>query len=352
MAMPAERVHGGPLSLDASDRVLLEDAPRLLDFSVNINPYGPPAALVEAVRRAPLDTYPDPQARVARVAWAQVLETAVDRIAVGHGAADLLWAIARALLAPGSRVLIAEPTFSEFRIAAAACGACIETSWAREQDGFRVSVSGLVQAARGTQALYLCAPNNPSGAHVSALEVAELARALPDTHIVLDQSFLALSEHAHELRVRMPDNVLCVRSLTKDFALPGLRVGLLVASRALIERVESVRPSWSTSAPAQAAIAAAAQQQAFVRESYEQMRADRDAITRLLQRHGCVALPSASVYQLIRVRVGSGAEFARRLLAHGVLVRDCASFGLPAFVRIASRPARDVAALEAALEAR
>jgi histidinol-phosphate aminotransferase len=342
---PAERVHGGigedelrALGLSAAD---------VVDFSANLNPYGPCQPLLAALRGAPLDVYPDPRARRAREAWAAALETSFERIAVGHGAADLFWAIARALLRPGVRVLIAEPTFSEFRVAAAAAGAQIEAHWACEADGFRHQLAALAQRARGAAALYLCSPNNPSGGCVDGYELAALARALPDTWLVLDQSFLALSEHADQARLPLPDNVLCVRSLTKDFALPGLRIGYVTAARALIERIEAARPSWATSAPALAAIEAAAREQAFVRESYAKLREDRARLVLLLREQGFSPLPSESVFQLLRV--GDAAAFRRRALELGVVLRDCSSFGLPEHVRIAVRPAHDLARLRAAL---
>jgi histidinol-phosphate/aromatic aminotransferase/cobyric acid decarboxylase-like protein len=347
MISPADRVHGGLAALDAKALSALSVIPRVIDFSVNINPYGPPEALLAAAREAPLDAYPDPMARVARRAWARVLDTSIERIAVANGAADLFWAIARALLSPGARVLIAEPTFSEFRIAAQAAGARVDTLWAREEDGFRFSLAALREQGKGARALYLCTPNNPTGAYVPSAEIVELARALPDTVLVVDQSFLALSEHADDAFAVLPDNVLVVRSLTKDFALAGLRIGLLIGARELVSKVEAHRPTWSTSAPAQAVIAEAARQAEFVRLSYVKLRADRDKVGGALRAHGFQPLPSSSVYQL--VHVGEGAHFREQLLLRGVLVRDCASFGLPAYARIAARPAEDVHMLRAAL---
>lgn len=343
---PAERVHGG---LDPEElRALGLRADRVIDFSVNVNPYGPCAPLIEALRAAPLDVYPDPRARAARQAWADVLDTSFERIAVGHGAADLFWAIARALLRPRQRVVIAEPTFSEFRTAALAAGASLDLQWARAEDGFRVDLAALRARAAGAAALYLCTPNNPTGVHVAAAEIAELAQALPATWLVLDQSFLALSEHAAEARVRLPRNVLCVRSLTKDFALPGLRIGLLIAARELVARVEAARPTWSTSAPAQAAIAAAARAQGFVEESYAKLRRDRARLVGVLGAAGLAPQPAASsVFQL--VSVGEAARFRRRLLQRGIALRDCSSFGLPDHVRVAVRPERDLEVLREAL---
>jgi histidinol-phosphate aminotransferase len=345
---PTDRVHGG---LDAEELSALGlRADEVIDFSVNVNPYGPCHPLLEALRAAPLDAYPDPRALGARRAWADLLDTSFERIAIGHGAADLFWAIAGALLRPGQRVLVAEPTFSEFRVAAQAAGARLDAHWAREEDGFRFDLAALQARAAGAAALYLCCPNNPTGAHLPAPEVAALARALPDTWLVLDQSFLALSEHAGEARASFPDNVLCVRSLTKDFALPGLRIGLLIAARPLVARVEAARPTWSTSAPAQAAIEAAAREQGFVHASYAKLRRDRTQLLDVLRAAGHPLQPEASsVFQL--VRVGEAARFRRRMLQRGIALRDCSSFGLPDYVRIAVRPARDLAALRQALDA-
>jgi histidinol-phosphate/aromatic aminotransferase/cobyric acid decarboxylase-like protein len=347
MISPADRVHGGLAALDPGALSVLSAVPRVIDFSVNINPYGPPPALVYAAREAPLAAYPDPMARVARRAWARALDIPVERVAVANGAADLFWAIARALLEPGARAVIAEPTFSEFRIAAQAAGAQVETVWAREEDGFRFSLSALRESAKDARALYLCSPNNPTGLYTSTSEITELARALPDTVLVLDQSFLALSDHADDAFAKLPENVLVVRSLTKDFALAGLRIGLLLGARDLISRVEAQRPTWSTSAPAQAAIAEAARQSEFVANSYQKLRLDREKVAGALRAHGLRPVPSSSVYQL--VHVGDAAQFREHLLLRGVLVRDCASFGLPGYARIAARPAEDVHMLRAAL---
>src|SRR4051794_33802100 len=106
-----ERVHGG---LDAREaRAHGVDPASVLDLSVNINPHGPCEALVEAAREALLEKYPDPSAFAARLAWACVLDRSPEAIAVGAGAADLFWTLTRALVSPGDRVVIAEPTFSE-----------------------------------------------------------------------------------------------------------------------------------------------------------------------------------------------------------------------------------------------
>jgi histidinol-phosphate/aromatic aminotransferase/cobyric acid decarboxylase-like protein len=328
-------------------RALGQDPRQVVDFSVNLNPYGPPSSLLAAVERAPLTNYPDAAARAAREAWARALDVPAERIAVGHGASDLFWALARALLGPGQRAVFAEPTFSELRVAAERTGAAVERVFTRDAANFAFDLDQLESAARGARMLYLCSPNNPTGEWLSTAAVCRLAHALADTTIVLDQAFLSLSEHADERRARLPDNVLCVRSLTKDFTLAGLRIAYLVGEPALVERIERERPTWATSAPALAAIEQAASEDAFVHASFLRMRNDRDALTQGLTALGLTPLRSSTGYQL--VGVASAPVLRARLLERGVLVRDCSSFGLPRHVRLAARPEPERARLLDAL---
>lgn len=327
-SLPGARVHGGTDDLT------------LVDFSVNVNPYGPCQPVLAAARGAELARYPDPAAREARSAWAEALGCDPAELAVGHGAADLLWAIARAFLGPGQRALIAEPTFSEFRIAALATGAQVE----RVGDGIALELDRLPEA----QAIYLCSPNNPTGEYLTPERIAAFARARPRSAIVLDQSFLGLSPHARDARAELPDNVIRVRSLTKELACPGLRIGLCRARPAWIERIERQRPSWATSSPALAALVASAREGEFVRKSFARMEADREAVRALLCARGYRVHPSETSYQL--VEVGAAARFVSALRARGVLVRDASSFRLPAHVRVAALPEPERRALATALD--
>jgi histidinol-phosphate/aromatic aminotransferase/cobyric acid decarboxylase-like protein len=148
--------------------------------------------------------------------------------------------------------------------------------------------------------------------------------------------------------VALPENVTCVRSLTKEHAIPGVRVGYVLASPARIQHLERHRPAWSTSAPAQAAAIATCTETAFVAESRARLLQDRLRLTADLAALGLHPLASSANFFLLPA--GDGAEIRRRLLAnHRVLVRDCASFGLPAFVRLSARPAGDCERLLAAL---
>jgi len=322
----------------------------VLDFSVNLNPYGPHRLMVEAVTQARIDVYPDSTARLARERLAGSLCVAPERIVIGNGAADLLWTAARVLVAPGETAMMVEPTFSEFRAAASVAHARV-TEWrARPEDDFAVDVPAVAAAARAgnAAAVYLCTPNNPTGATVSAADIIQLAELLPQATLVVDQSFVSLSEAHADAFVDVPDNVVRVRSLTKEHAIPGVRVGYLVASAALAAAIERSRAAWTAGAAAQAAAWTSVDLEAFVGESRERMLADRRRLVERIRARGL--LPSPTTASFCVVRVGPAAPLRSRLLArHGILVRDCTSFGLPEHIRIGARPADDGERLVAAL---
>jgi histidinol-phosphate/aromatic aminotransferase/cobyric acid decarboxylase-like protein len=330
------RVHGG--LLHAELRTLGIEPADVLDFSVNCNPYGPCREVVEAVRSAPIDQYPDPTAREARVAIASLLGVDPAQVALGNGSAELLWTLAHMLVRPGTGVVVVEPTFCEFRAAAEWAGGRVHEWRATSSEAFAIDLQAVERLVREDEAavLYLCAPNTPTGISIPANAVAGLAEANPAVAIVLDQSFLSLSERFSDVRARMPENVICVRSMTKDHAIPGIRVGYLVAAPHIVGHVEECRPAWTTSSPAQAAAIAGCRATDFVDRSRAALLADCSMLAELLRRVGLDPVPSTTGFLI--VRTGGASSLRNRLLAtHRILVRDCRSFGLPDYIRLAAR---------------
>lgn len=346
--MAEARIHGGAdaAARQACARLGVE----LLDLSVNVNPYGPPAALLAAVAKAPIDRYPDPSAESARRVLADRYAVDPGQVVVGAGAADLLWTCVRALLRTGDTWLSVEPTFSEATAAAGQQG-CRQARWhAPEEDDFVVdddAVSRCIERV-GARAVYLCTPNNPTGRPFAFERVRALAARHPDTWLIVDQSFLALSESAAELEQTPPANVVQVRSLTKELSVPGLRTGYLLASHEAASRIEHARPAWSTGAGSQAAAELSVELEAFVADSRARMLQDRRRMEGVLRAAGLRSVPSAAPF--VMARVGRASVLRQHLLdRHGVLVRDCASFGLPSFIRVCGLRAEHAERFEQAL---
>jgi histidinol-phosphate aminotransferase len=334
-----QRVHGG-VSMDELAAIGI-DLRETVDFSASINPYGPCPAVLHAVRACPIDRYPDPTAAGLRRALGGAHGIAPHRIVVGNGAADLLWTLAQLLIKPGATVVISEPTFAEFRSAALAAKANVVESRASAKRAFAPDLDALeaLALARDAAVIYLASPNTPVGTRVRVERVGELAERLPQATVVLDQAFVSLSDHPADEKVAVPDNVVRVRSLTKDHALAGLRLGYVLASADLAGRLEARRAPWMTNALAEAAGIAAMRANLFVEESRAQLRIDRDELAMALTEIGLVPFPSTSYF--LTFPVPDSGALRRRLLAKGILIRDCTSFGMPGFVRVAARARPD-----------
>jgi histidinol-phosphate/aromatic aminotransferase/cobyric acid decarboxylase-like protein len=333
------RVHGG-VSLDELAEIGI-DLRETIDFSASINPYGPCPAVLHAARACHFDRYPDATAAGLRRAIASAHDIAAHRIVVGNGAADLLWTLAHVLVAPGANVVISEPTFAEFRSAVVAARGRVLESRAGAARGFAADVDAIEALAQSNDArvVYLASPNTPVGTRVPVERIASLAENLPQATVILDQAFVSLSDHPGDEKVAVPDNVVRVRSLTKDHAIAGLRLGYLIAASELAGRIEAHRPPWMTNAVAEAAGIAAVRANLFVEETRALLRVDRDELAAGLRDIGLGPLPSTACF--LTFGVPNSAVLRRRMLLKGILVRDCTSFGMPGFVRVAARPKAD-----------
>jgi histidinol-phosphate/aromatic aminotransferase/cobyric acid decarboxylase-like protein len=184
------------------------------------------------------------------------------------------------------------------------------------------------------------------GRYTSLAVLADLARRHPEALFVVDISFLSLSSQHADAAWRASERVVWLKSLTKDHALAGLRIGCAIAPPFVVRRIEEERPPWSVNALAQAAATAIASEEAnrFVATSRSRLLEDRVRLETALRRLGLRTHDSDTVFVLVDLGAGRSASDLRATLLrdHRVLVRDCTSFGLPHHVRIAARPAADL----------
>lgn len=321
------------------------DPDTVLDFSVNSNPYGPSPAVREALAHVALDRYPDRETLALRRALADHLGVSPAQIVAGNGTAELLGLVALAFVRPGDRVLVVGPTFGEYARATRLMGAQVEAWIARPERGFAVQPETIAHnlARVGPRLAFVCTPNNPTGVILPPEAIADWARRHPQTLFVVDEAYLAFAPGCRSALTLRADNVLVLRSMTKDYALAGLRLGYAVGHEDIVSALAWVRPPWNVNALAQAAGVAALADQAHLQRSMEKLTQAKDGLVKDLKSLGLEPLPSAVHFFL--VQVGDGAAFRRALIRQGILVRDCASFGLPAHVRIATRSPEENARL-------
>jgi histidinol-phosphate aminotransferase len=337
-------VHGGP---DYAELAALGLSPdEVIDFSANANPYGPSPQVRDALDGVPLDRYPDAQATALRERLAQIHRLTPDHIIVGNGTAELIWLLGMAYLQRGDPAVIVGPTFGEYRAAAGLMGAKVTEYRAPAATDFQpdtAAIEALIEHQR-PRLTFLCNPNNPTGVYLAREAVETLAAACGEGLLVVDEAyraFVAGPWPSEPLLERGPGlspvegNVVLLRSMTKDHALAGLRLGYALASPEVMGALKKVQSSWSVNSAAQAAGLAALSDEAHLQETLPKITEAKAYLVEELTRLGLPVVPSAANFLL--VEVGDGPDLRRKLLSHGLLVRDCTSFGLPEHVRIAAR---------------
>jgi threonine-phosphate decarboxylase len=344
---PAPAEHGG-LDFVELARLGLR-AEEVLDFSANVNPYGPPPGVREALAGVPLDRYPDRECLALRAALAEQLGVSRECVLPGNGASELIGLAALAFLRPGDRALVLGPTYAEYARAARLAGARVVNWQAREEDNFSVSPEEVLRELRRVrpQLVFVCTPNNPTGTMLEPGTVARWARRLPRTRIVVDEAYLPFVPDSRSSLDASAANVLVLGSLTKDFGLAGLRLGFAAGPASLLEPLRRLQPPWSVNALSQAAGVAALRDPGHHARTLGLLAAAKADLAAGLSGLGLEVLPSAGPFFL--VRVGDGAGFRRVLLERGILVRDATSFGLPAYVRISPRTPEENGRLLAAV---
>lgn len=352
-------VHG---AFDYSELEALGLHPQeVMDFSVNANPYGPSPRVREAVAQLALDRYPDRACLALRRAILRyelsTTNLTLDALVCGNGTAELIWAIARTYLRPGLKAVVIGPTFGEYRAACLAVGATLLEYRARASEHFQPDVEEIAAwlEKEPPALVWLCNPNNPTGTwlhreHIQAL--AEVCRNIKAI-LVVDEAYWRFlipqeSFSALELLTNADLKIIVLRSLTKDFALAGLRLGYIVASVAIASALYAQLPSWNVNGAAQIAGVAALTDRLHLQTTLKALTNERGVFFQALEDNGLRMLPSRTHFCLLRV--GDAHHVRQQLLTRKILVRDCTSFGLPDFIRVSTRPQAEWQKLLATLQ--
>ena len=334
-------VHGG---LDEAElRALGVDPAGVLDLSANLHPAGASPAVIQAARSARLDRYASVDAGPLRAAIAAHEGVPEECVLPTPGATAAIHLVARALLAPGLRAVVVGPAFGEYEAAVRAAGAGI-VSVRAEPPAF--SPPDVLPDAR---LAFVANPNNPTGAHHSR---AELDRWIaPARTLVVDaayEAFVADAWDAVDL-VRDGADAIVIRSMTKLHAIPGIRLGYVVAAPEVIASLAVLQPSWSLDATAQAVGPVAVEEHNARVALLEGAWTTRARMLAALSEAGACLGPSMANFVLAEASDGDAGAARLALLREGILVRDCASFGLPSWARIAVPARQDEERVIAAL---
>jgi histidinol-phosphate aminotransferase len=313
----------------------------ILDFSVSTNPFGPPPGIKEALAQASVDRYPDSEATELGQLLARKLNIAPANLVIGSGSTELIRLVTTAYLGAGELVIIPQPTYGEYETSCQLVGARVLKQPTLEEANFRLNIAETADLIREhrPKGIFLCNPNNPTGQYLSEEEVRKILSVAEGSLVILDEAYIAFTENTWaSIDLIDSGNLVILRSMTKDYALAGLRLGYALAAEPIISVLKRVRPPWNVSSVAQAGGVFALKVDGYLDACRIRINQAKEFLVEGLKGLGLSPLPSETNFFL--VKVGDAAGFRQALLRKGILVRDCTSFGLPNYIRLAPR-ARD-----------
>lgn len=313
------------------------------DFSANINPLGFPDSVRLALQKnfAGIVNYPDPDALELKTAICRRYDVRPENLVLLNGAAEFFYLYANTFRP--KKVLIPVPSFSEYERAARAAGCDVEFFFTREEENFHPDVKKIIRQIKSEDAdlIVIGRPNNPTGNLISLEEIRELAEVVP---VLLDEAFLDFLPEVSAMKF-VSEKISVVRSLTKIFAIPGLRLGFAVTDEKIAERLNFSKDVWNVNFLAQKAGAAALSDEKFLQDTRELLEREKKFFVERLKK-----IPDLKFFEpganfiLLKLNSGEVAEnILRKLREEKILLRSCSNFpGLDErFLRSAIRSRRE-----------
>lgn len=327
-----------------------------LDFSANINPFGTPRGVLDAVCASLplLRQYPDPYCRELVAAIAEHEGVERDYILCGNGAAELIFSFCQAV--KPRKAMVLSPCFSEYETALKSVGCQVDHYFLREKDDFALTLD-FMDTLTGWDGdlLMICNPNNPTGQVLSTQLMAKIAVYcdLHGIYLFVDECFLDLTEGGEDLSCKellfLMKKLIILKAFTKSYGMAGLRLGCcLNGNPELLKAMGETTQAWNVSIPAQMAGVAALKEREFLKKANDLIHRERKKQMDALQMLGFRVIPSRTNYILFH----SDRELREPLLERGIQIRSCANYyGLGAgWYRIAVKLPEENARLIQALE--
>lgn len=299
-----------------------------LDFSASVNPYGTPPSVLDAVKTSltKIGSYPDPCCKELIRSIGTYENVPPEFILCGNGAAELIYAFC--LSEKPQKALIPIPAFSEYENALLLNRCRIIHHRMSPSQGFRPDDSILEQIAETEpDTIFLCNPGNPSGSLIDFRLLEKITGLCSKLHIRLfvDECFLELTGNGQSLIPLLAEHpeIFILKSLTKTYAIPGVRIGYGLSSNIeLLKRMSRVVQPWNVSLIAQEAGIAALKEKDYLEKSVKHICKEREWLTKELRSFGFFVCPSDVNYILFNAPEGLDSALEKK----GIAIRNCSNF--------------------------
>lgn len=308
----------------------------ITDFSVNINPLG----ISKKIKSSILDNidklgyYPEPESSRLKRGLAKFHGLSANNFLIGNGSIELIHLIPRALGAKA--VLIPAPTFSEYEFAAKSNNAACLFLKSIEKDNFKIDVSKLITLVPKADLVFLCNPDNPTGSALGRQEILSLLKACKKCGVtlVIDEAFMDFVTPENRIAMGRESakskKLLVIKSLTKFFVLPGIRIGYAIGHRDTIDKLSRFTYPWNVNTLAQIIAEEAVNDKQYIARTEGIIRSEMAYLFENLNKiRGLRAYPSNANFFLCKLEnsgVKNAEELSRKLIGKGVLVRNCDNF--------------------------
>ena len=327
-----KRDHGGNVS-EISRRYGI-DEDKIIDFSANINPLDYPPGLKETIIKEfdSILNYPDIDSFDLVSGLSEYHGISQDYILVGNGSTEFIYSIP--LTFKPSKALIVTPAFSEYEKGLKMVGTKVSYFQTDEKEDFSPDIARLCKRLRdGFDIVYFCNPANPTGVLMSKENLCSIIACAQEagTLFVIDEAFIDFAEEGSvKKEVLRFSNLIVLRSMTKFFAIPGLRIGYVIASTLCIAKIRETRPPWTVNSLGQRAAADALSDRDYIMDTRQYVTDEREFLMAALSEiPGLKTYKSVANFLLVfmdnRISLNSK-ELRDSLAKNGVLIRDCSTF--------------------------
>jgi len=306
----------------------------IIDMSCNLNPLGPPEKIHSIIRKklSTIHSLPEPDAASMCRGFARFHGIDPENVIGGNGTTFFIYTIPKALGA--KKVVIAGPTYSDYKDACIMHGIEYGHCLARGEQNFQLDIDQISAMAEGCDLVFLCNPNNPTGALTPREKIVHLIKKHPDTCFVVDESYLPFVDNAKDFSFVTRthySNLLVLSSMSKIFRIPGLRTGFLSGDKTLINRVMKYYQPWSVNSLAQEVITDIFANPGDIEPFYEKTRAyikkEKQVFFQALQGVRGISLFKASTYFILaELDDMTAGKFCRLIGGDKILIRDCGNF--------------------------
>lgn len=311
------------------------------DYSHNLNPLGPPDDISELLAAAGTEVwhYPDDSCSDLKETISRVYGVKAENITVGAGSSDIIRNFPNTFISPGETAVIPNPSFAEYGHQCHIAGADVKRLELSEKNNFRIDTSELSKYIPDVKAVYICNPNNPTGRIEPREKILSIAKECLDsgTMLFLDETLLELvPDHEDISCVRYVNefpNMVIAGSLTKSFAIPGIRIGFGFGSSDTIAEMEKVRMTWNVGHAEQSiANTLIGERMDHVKRAAKLMAEESVNMNRKLSEIGFSTgdvSDSFFYFRNMRHLNIKASEVNAAMQKNGISLRDCASFGSP-----------------------